>query len=63
MKLIEQKNEIINKLLRIKKGSVSKEEYLDFREFWNKRRDETRDVRNRREVGRNQRRKEIYWKC
>ena len=48
-KLIEQKNEIINKLLRIKKNSVNKEEYLSIREFWNNKREETKDERNRRE--------------
>ena len=48
-KLLEHKNELINKLLRIKKNNVSKEEYLNIREFWNKKRDETIDQRNRRE--------------
>ena len=49
MKLIEQKNELINKLLRIKKNNSTKEEYLNLREFWNKKREETIDERNRRE--------------
>ena len=48
-KLLEQKNEIINKLLRLKKKNSSKEEYLNLREEWNKRREETKDERNRRE--------------
>ena len=51
IKLIEQKNELINKLLRIKKNDkkVSKEEYLNLREEWNKKREETKDEKNRRE--------------
>ena len=51
IQLIDRKNEIINKLLRIKKNdkNVSKEEYLNLREFWNKKREETKDEKNRRE--------------
>jgi hypothetical protein len=41
MKLIEEKNEIINKLLRIKKNKVTKEEYYNLRDFWNNKREET----------------------
>ena len=48
-KLIKQKNLIIDKLLRIKKNNSSKEEYLDYREDWNKKREETPDEKNRRE--------------
>ena len=48
-KLIDKKNEIINKLLRIKKNDVSREEYLNLRDFWNNYREETPDVKNRRE--------------
>ena len=48
-KLIEYKNEIINKLLRIRKNNSTKEEYLNYREEWNKRREESPDVKNRRE--------------
>ena len=48
-KLIEEKNEIINKLLRIKKNKVTKEEYYNLRDFWNNKREETPDVKNRRE--------------
>ena len=50
MKLIDYKNEIINKMMRLKKNnSKSKEEYLNFREEWNKKRIESPDVKNRRE--------------
>ena len=49
-KLIDQKNDLINKMLRLMKNNVDKEEYLDLREFWNKRREETKDERNRRET-------------
>ena len=45
-KIINQKNELINKLLRIKKNSVSKEDYLNLRNEWNKKREETKDERN-----------------
>ena len=50
-KIINQKNKIITKLLRIKKNdkTISKEEYLDLQDEWNERREETPDVRNRRE--------------
>ena len=50
-KLIDEKNVIINKLLRIKKNdpNVSKDEYLNCRDFWNKKRIESPDERNRRE--------------
>ena len=48
--LIKQKNLIIDKLLRIKKNYCrSKEEYLDYREEWNKKRIESPDEKNRRE--------------
>ena len=51
-KLIDKKNELINKLLRIKKNdkNVSKDEYLNCRHFWNEKRDEASDVKNRRET-------------
>ena len=50
-RIINEKNEIINKLLRIKKNdkNVTKEEYLTIRNEWNKKREETKDERNRRE--------------
>ena len=48
-KLIKQKNLIIDKLLRIKKNNSSKEEYLDYRDAWNKKREESPDEKNRRE--------------
>ena len=48
-KFIQQKNELITKLLRIKKKSLSKEDYLNIRDIWNKLREETLDERNRRE--------------
>ena len=50
-KLIDKKNKIINKLLRLKRNdkNILKEEYLNVREEWNKRREETKDERNRRE--------------
>ena len=50
-KLIKQKNEIINKLLRIKQNdiNITRDEYLNIREFWNDKREETKDERNRRE--------------
>ena len=48
-RMIDEKNVIINKLLRIKKSSLSKEEYLNLRDEWNKMREETKDERNRRE--------------
>ena len=47
--LIKQKNLIIDKLVRIKKKSSNKEEYVNYREEWNKRRRETADEKNRRE--------------
>ena len=51
-KIIEMKNELINKLLRIQKNNpnVRKQQYLNCREEWNKRRDETKDERNIRET-------------
>ena len=49
-KLIHQKNNLIDKLLRIKKnGCTSKEEWLNYRDEWNKKRIETADEKNRRE--------------
>ena len=50
-KLIEQKNDLINQLLRIKKNdeNISKEEYLNYKNEWNNKREETIDERNRRE--------------
>ena len=48
--LIKQKNSIIDKLVRIKKNTCqSKEEWLNYREEWNKKRIETPDEKNRRE--------------
>ena len=44
-----QENELINKLMRIKKRFASKEEYYNARDEWNARRNETPDERNRRE--------------
>ena len=49
LKLLDQKNDIINKLLRIKKQTLSKEEYVNLKEFWNEKREETKDEKNRRE--------------
>ena len=48
-KIIQEKNEIINKLLLLKKNKVSKEKYLSLRNEWNNRREETPDEKNRRE--------------
>ena len=50
-RIIDHQNELINKLLKIKKNdkNVSKEEYNKCKKEWNKRRIETPDVRNRRE--------------
>ena len=49
-KLIEQKNLMITKLVRIKKNTCkSKEEWLNCREEWNKKREERDDEKNRRE--------------
>ena len=50
-KLIQQKNNIITKLVRIQKTNpkVTKEEWLNYREEWNKKREESCDERNRRE--------------
>ena len=44
-----QENELINKLMRIKKRYASKEEYYNARAEWNARRNETPDEKNRRE--------------
>ena len=50
-KIIEQKNILINKLLNIKKNTpnITKQDYLNCKEDWNKRREETIDEKNRRE--------------
>ena len=44
-----QENELINKLMRIKKRYSTKEEYYNARDEWNARRNETADEKNRRE--------------
>ena len=48
-KLIQQNNSIIDKLLILKKNSLSKQEYKNYREEWNKKRIETPDEKTRRE--------------
>ena len=48
-KIIDKMNLTIDKLVRIKKEYVTKEEYLNCREEWNNRRIETPDQKNRRE--------------
>ena len=49
--LIEYKNELINKILQLQKNNpkISKDEWRNMKEDWNKRRDETVDMKNRRE--------------
>ena len=45
----DYKNDIINRILRIKKRISSRNDYLNAREEWNQRRIETSDQKNRRE--------------
>ena len=48
-KIIDYKNELIDKLLQIKKESSTKEEYNKQRKEWNEKREESPDKKNRRE--------------
>lgn len=48
--LIKHKNELITQLLRIKKKYVSKEEFQNIKQEWNRQRNETSDEKNRRET-------------